>query len=119
MEGLTKLAELLEKTSVWPVASVEDEPETLLSSWRVFEVDFPEGTTRHLNGYCGGGRVCSAIQEFDPKTRRARTKSGRIYELVGNKSGYNSDANYVWSRWLGINKDFTAVREVSEEYEVK
>ena len=98
--NLEKLSDYLEKTSVWNVASVTDEPETQLTQWRIFFVD---GKDIHFVGYTGyEGRVCSAVQTFDPTTCKGVTRSGRIYELVGH-SGFNGDAMYVWSRWLGIN----------------
>ncbi len=101
---LAKLAEQLEATSIWGVRSIEDEPETKLVQWRVYTVENKDAPpSMHLVGYTGyEGRVCSAVKEYDPKTRKGVTQSGRVYELVGH-SGYNGDAMYVWSRWLGIN----------------
>lgn len=88
---------------IWRVASIQQEPEVVLSSWRIMET--PEGT-RHFVGYNENwreGRVSSAIQEFDPVARVGRTRSGRIYQLHG-ASGYNSDADYVWAQWCRINR---------------
>lgn len=102
INNLARLSEFLEQTSIWQVADVKDEPHTQLTQWRIFLVD---GKDIHFVGYTGGwhgeGRVCSAVQTFDPATRKGTTKSGRIYELVGD-SGFNKDAMYVWARWLGL-----------------
>lgn len=97
---------------VWRVASIQQEPQVVLSSWRIMET--PEGT-RHFVGYNENwreGRVSSAIQAFDPVTLVGRTRSGRIYQLRG-ASGYNSDAEYVWAQWCYINKVTESV-DVSE-----
>ncbi len=100
---LATLAETLEATSIWKVASVDVEPETGLTQWRVYRVGKDEDTTTHFVGYAGyEGRVCSAVQTYNPMNRRGITKSGRVYELVGH-SGFNGDAMYVWNRWLRIN----------------
>jgi hypothetical protein len=59
---------------------------------------------RHLVGYNlteMEGRVSSPIAEFDPKSQRAVTSSGRTYQLVG-PSGHNADADYVWRQWKRI-----------------
>jgi len=91
--------EHLVQGGIWNVAPVADEPMTRLSHWRIFLVD---GKDVHFAGYAGHeGRVCSAIQSFDPVTGRGVTRSGRIYELVG-ESGFNGDAMYVWQRWLDM-----------------
>ena len=112
MKDLEKLFDYLENISVWQVASVTDEPETQLSQWRIFLVD---GKDIHFVGYTGyEGRVCSAVQTFDPTTCRGVTKSGRIYELAGH-SGFNGDAMYVWRRWLGIN-DNPPHEDVTDTY---
>lgn len=104
IQDLPHLTELIEQTSIWKPASIIQEPETRLTQWRVFRVEANEKNpaTIHFVGYAGyEGRVCSAVQEFDKNTMRGITKSGRIYELCGS-SGYNSDAMYVWGRWLTI-----------------
>ena len=104
---LGRLADFAEKTSIWRPASIKDEPETRLTQWQVYKVKNPKGDgwDVHFNGYAGyEGRVCSPVQEFDKKTMRGRTRSGRIYELVGS-SGFNRDAMHVWNRWLGMYGD--------------
>jgi hypothetical protein len=89
------------------VASVIDEPEIKLTQWSIKECDRKDGRrTRHFIGYDikgNEGRVSSAIVEFDPARKRARTGSGRVYELVG-PSGHHRDADYVWERWMLLQK---------------
>ena len=61
--------------------------------------------TRHFVGcdhYDGSGRVSSAIASFDVLRRRASTRRGRVYELLG-RSGSSSNAQYVWGLWCRIN----------------
>ena len=115
---LTRLFEQLEATSVWQVAPVTDEPHTRLAQWQIYSVEpvnAGEPNTIHFVGYAGyEGRVCSAVQTFDITTRRGITQSGRIYELVG-EPGYNSDAMYVWDRWIQINGN-PKVENVTESY---
>ena len=119
VEILTKLAGYLEQTSIWRPCSVEQEPETILTQWRVFKVagDFggvPE--TIHFVGNVGyEGRVCSPVETYDPVNRRGITRSGRVYELKGD-AGYNRDAMHVWARWLNMSGSPTAV-DITEEYE--
>ena len=88
--------------SIWKVAAVQDHPEAVLSSWRVFEL--PDGD-RHFCGYetyFGEGRVSSRVESFDPSAQQGVTRSGRVYQLAG-APGYNSDALYVWTRWCQLN----------------
>lgn len=106
--------------SIWKPYSVQQEPNTKLTQWRVMEVSAEHNDynpTIHLVGYAGyEGRVCSAVQNYDPKSKRAVTKSGRVYELVGS-SGYNRDALYVWDCWfdnLGLS---ATVKDVTETFE--
>lgn len=58
------------------------------------------------------GRVSTAIAELDAVGRRARTASGRIYQLVG-LSGYSSDGEYVFSRVAKIIGEGGAWRNVT------
>ena len=108
--------------SIWKPFSVQQEPETRLTQWRVMEVsaefnDFKP--TTHLVGYATyEGRVCSAVQTYDPKSKRAVTQSGRVYELVGS-SGYNKDALYVWDRWFANVGLSATAKDVTENYETK
>jgi hypothetical protein len=96
---------------------VQDEPETQLTQWQIYEVQKPDktGWDMHFMGYAGyEGRVCSAIQEFDTTTMKARSRSGRVYELIG-QSGYNSDAIYVWNLWVSMYGN-PEVRCVTEDF---
>lgn len=106
--------------SIWKPVSVQQEPETRLTQWRVMEVNAEFNQfkpTIHLVGYEKyGGRVCSAVVQYDPKSKRAVTKSGRVYELMGS-SGYNSDAMYTFSQWisnLGLSAEY---KDVTPQYE--
>lgn len=93
--------------AVWPIDSIEDRPEVTLRDWAAFEVPLngaDEPWTRHLAGYsCEDrqGQVCSPVQRFDPATGLVRTRSGRVYRLLG-RPGLDLDAEYVWQRWKGI-----------------
>ena len=121
-EKLEKLANFTDATSIWKPASVQQEPQTILSQWRAYKVkgNFDgEPETTHFVGYTvgrfGEGRVCSPILQYDPETRQAITKSGRVYKLHGD-SGFNPDAMYVWNRWLSIASNPEYI-DVTEEYE--
>lgn len=112
-----ELLNAIEATSIWRPRSVEQEPQTRLLQWRVMKV---KGTDIHFVGRADWeGRVCSAVQTYDPETKRGITASGRCYELLG-PSGYNGDAMYVWRRWMSINNLTDAdVEDVTAEYETK
>ena len=101
--------------SIWKTASILQEPETKLIQWQVYRVTFPDEITIHFVGYTGyEGRVCSAIQEFDMAAMKGRTRSGRIYELIGN-TGMNMDASYVWNHWLNINGN-PSIENISDDF---
>lgn len=73
---------------IWSTKSVVDCPERTLRLWRFFEIQFPQkpNRTRHFVGYSvhdRAGQVSSAIQQFDSKTMRGITESGRVYQLLG------------------------------------
>lgn len=98
-------AKLIISGGVWATRPVAEQPHMQLIRWSVWEVGDGEKTTRHFVGYNvldGEGRVSSKIIDFDPATKRGRTHSGRIYELVGHPS-YDQDGMYVWGRWLRAN----------------
>lgn len=107
--------------SVWKTAPVEEEPVITLGSWWVFAAPSPDGkeTDHHFAGYNlgeGSGRISSKIVSFDIETRTGITRSGRKYQLVGSP-GYNSDARYVFARWLRINNlDVADTTDVTQEY---
>lgn len=85
--------------SVRTIAPVEEQPETILQRWHVFET--PKGT-RHFCGYAtlhSEGRVSSPVVAFDPRTMSGRTASGRVYHLDG-PPGHHPDAAYVKGIWL-------------------
>lgn len=95
-DNLNFLLFTLAPNSVWRPASVNDEPEVQLCQW-----DIKKDTA----GRCyfvgsrvddGTGRVSTAIVEFDAERHRGRTKSGRIYEMVGPR-GRSSNGEYLWS----------------------
>jgi hypothetical protein len=115
LEKLDELADIMDRISIWKPASVTQEPETKLTQWQVYKVKALGEETIHFNGYARyEGRVCSAVQEFDKTTMRGRTKSGRIYELVG-EPGRNRDAEYVWNDWIGRIRDHE-ITCITEEY---
>ncbi len=63
---------------IWKVLEVTEQPSITLVRWRILETDRGE---RHFMGYCKEnreGRVSSAIQGYDPNTRRGVTLSGRV-----------------------------------------
>lgn len=94
--------------SIWITTPVEQVPHIKLASWGIYEVSSnmrPE-KTRHFVGWNlteREGRVSSSIVEFDPKTKRGKTSSGRVYELVG-ESGHNGDGIYTFNQWCHINE---------------
>ena len=108
---------------VWKTTPISEHPSLQLRDWAVFEVPpSPKNRerTRHFVGYNiteGEGRVSSKVCEFDAVTRRGRTDSGRVYELVG-RPGMNSDAEYVWNMWKAINK-VTDVVDVASTFNVR
>lgn len=117
---LAHLCDVVEANSIWRPASVTQEPETSLTQWRVMKVNSDFNThkdTIHFVGYAGyEGRVSSSVQEYDSKTKRGITKSGRIYELTGN-SGFNGDAAYVWNMWVNRLGTDAVATDVTKEYE--
>jgi hypothetical protein len=108
--------------SIWIATSVDSVPEIALRDWCVFEVEGEcwEGVTRHFVGYNvteHEGRVSSAIVEWDVVKRRGVTASGRVYQLIDDP-GFNSDAQYVWSKWKTLNL-ITAERIIEMEDEFR
>lgn len=72
---------------VWPNAPVVEQPEFVLVSWEVHEVQLRPGgeVTQHVAGevgYGGAGQVSSAIIHFDPAVAAFRTRSGRCTECA-------------------------------------
>lgn len=101
---------------VHPAPPVEDEPDAVMTAWRVIKV-LPSGE-RHLCGWVGyEGRVSSPVLTFDPQSRIATTRSGRRYRLRG-PSGYDPDALWVWQAWSRAN-GVEFQEDVSMDYEGK
>lgn len=92
---------------VHALPDVAAEPSVSLIQWSIRECELPDGTrTCHLIGYDTlgrEGRASTAIIELNIEARTAKTESGRVYSLKGDP-GQNSDADYVWLRWLSINQ---------------
>jgi hypothetical protein len=80
---------------------VNVEPVVFLCPWRVFRL---EDGSRHLCGGEGffGGRVSSAVVSIDYGELTAVTRSGRLYQLIG-EPGADADADYVWKEWAAGN----------------
>lgn len=92
---------------VWSIEPVGARPSVSLRSWRAYEVPLngPEAPwTLHVVGYSledESGQVSSAIQAFDPESACCRSRSGRVYLLMG-AHGSNADAEYTWQRWKEV-----------------
>lgn len=121
MKDLTHLLQDLELSSIWKPETVEQQPVTSLMQWRVFKVNSTiedRGFTLHFVGNTGReGRVSSDIKSYDPETCKGISASNRIYELLG-PSGTNSDAMYVWSKWMQIN-GYPETVDVTEKFKPK
>lgn len=106
----------IEESSIWRPASVEQEPYTKLTQWRVYNVTYNGKIKTHFSGYAGyEGRVCSAIQSYDKNTRRGITESGRVYELVGDP-GFNKDAVYVFGNWCARFPEDTEFEDITDTW---
>jgi hypothetical protein len=87
---------------IWKTAPVNDEPGISLLQWSVLET---HDGTRHFVGADERdltGRVSSEVVTFDRLTLRGQTRSGRIYQLIG-QPGWSSNAEYVWKCWRKVN----------------
>jgi hypothetical protein len=115
-----KLAVLAVSGGIWQCSPVSEVAEVCLEDWDVYEVKVPgrENRTRHFVGTKvdrgRSGRVSSPIVSFDSTARRGVTESGRVYELVGQRTGLGLDAEYTWNNWQQINH-VTDVVNVTEE----
>ena len=102
---------------LWTAKPVSEQPEIILSKWRIFET--PEGT-RHFVGKNltgnGTGRVSSAITVFDKTSMTGVTRSGRVYQLLGDP-GYNDAAAYVWGVWCAHNA-VPKFEDITEQFSV-
>jgi hypothetical protein len=88
---------------IWPLGSTDENPEVVVESWAVHEVQLPNRPerTRHIVGLTGrhrDGVVSSSIVEVDATANRITTESGRTYRVIGGTGG-NLDSIYVWNRW--------------------
>ena len=95
----------------------DKETKVQMSMWSVREVSsfLDEETTQHLVGVVDGyGRVCSPIQDFDRETMTVTSRSGKLYELVG-EPGLDMDAAYVFANWCRMN-EITEVTDVTDQY---
>lgn len=109
-----EVPDAMEAMSVWKPT---DGKQVKLYNWRVYRVEGLPGQdpTVHFVADSGReGRVTSAVTSYSD--RKGTTRS-RVYELCG-PSGYHtgSDAAYLWSRWLGMNKNPKFI-EITELYE--
>jgi hypothetical protein len=99
--------------SVWRTNPVQKEPIIELHQWKVVEAD----GKRHFVGYSyqgAEGRVSSPIETYDAQSGVGRTRSGRLYQLVGD-NGHHDDAEYVLERWCILNR-INKTKDVSNEY---
>lgn len=99
--------------SIWNVAGVEEHPEAELVRWGIMQL--PDGSL-HFTGHCPEyreGRVSSRVEQFDHQTLRGVTRSGRVYQLLGEPR-YDSNASYVWNAWAHLN-GVTESKDISKE----
>jgi hypothetical protein len=104
--------------SIYMVEAPGEYPENI-TRWSVKEVlcEWSDVRTRHLVGYIQSmrdGRASSPIQQFDPGKMSIQTRSGRIYQLVG-EPGINSDADYIWKHYKRSNGATDEI-DVTKEY---
>jgi hypothetical protein len=98
--------------AMWQIGPVEAEPETTLCRWQVIQATYANGDepcTLHLvgrNTASWSGRVSTGVVELDVAAQRARTQSGRVYELDG-PPGIDAEAAYVWELWADVNGVFS------------
>ncbi len=88
-----------------------------LHRWRVLEVSRGNIRTRHVCGENPTGNMgisTSAIQEFDPVDMTVKTRSGKIYVLVGQPDNTRL-AEGAWRTWCKDN-GVVAERDVTSEY---
>jgi len=105
---------------IWTNPSISDTPAFELVFWAVFEVQLGAEAppTRHVVGEVsdsGDGQVSSPVIEFDPGSGSFRTRSGRVYRVLGSPLGLRSQGDYVWKSWLSLWKSEFEPREVTDE----
>lgn len=103
---------------IWPIASVDDRPQILLSTWRLYEISaaWSAVPTRHLVGWAdeaAHAQVSSAVEQIDPAQRGCVTRSGRLYRLIG-APGSTVETAFVWDTWKVVN-GVKGEREVTDD----
>lgn len=86
---------------IYSIGSIEQEPKTFLSYWKIYKI----GDDFHFNGIegrFGDSRFSSKIVEFDPATLTGKTRSGRLYQLVG-ETGNDREAEHIANAWMQMN----------------
>ncbi|WP_051304943.1 hypothetical protein [Chitinilyticum litopenaei] len=105
---------------VWLAIPASQEPETVLTAWRIFEVRLEDQSrVLRLVGYCGyEGRVSSPVTAVgDPAQRQYISRSGRRYQLSG-PPGYHPDAMYVYERIAALDNQLGRCwRDVTDQGE--
>lgn len=87
--------------SVWKVAKIDREPQITLTDWAIKKTN--DGNYFVGTREDGTGRVSTQIITFDEEAKKGVTKSGRVYELIG-EPGYSSNGEYVWGCYKEINE---------------
>lgn len=100
---------LISTPNVWRAGSIEQQPSVELYNWTIKQMK--EGQYFVGDEVRGSGRVSTAIQTYDPETKRGITASGRIYQLLG-ESHYSSNGEYVWQYYKQVNGLTEIEREV-------
>jgi hypothetical protein len=87
-----------------PARPVSVEPESELSNWSIIKVWFKDGHhekvfvgTRDLIGY----RISTNVVEYDRLQAQGKTKSGRVYKLIGPSVEMTpeNDLYPIWETW--------------------
>lgn len=121
---LGAIVKLEARPNYWRAAPVEIEPQKWIEAWQVVRVVKSDGFEDRFGIHFVGrncreynGAVSSKIEQFNPKTLRGITISGRVYQLVG-LPGYSSDAQYVLDCWSHANRVETtnATEEFVKQY---
>lgn len=82
-------------------AAVAHQPFVRLHNWQIKET--VEGKFFAGETYNGAGRISTDIVEFDEVSKCGQTRSGRVYELVGD-SGSSPKVEYLWECYKQINR---------------
>lgn len=103
----------------WSFQPILTEPELILTKWAAFDVPLIGETqpwTRHFVGYSkelGEGQCTTPVVVFDPVRGLGRTKTGRVYRLMGSP-GHSMPGKLVWTRWKSLNK-VTMEKDATDE----